>query len=225
MPRRMRDFRQDMRRDSRRDMRDSVRDRVRDRLDRGRGYDMASRKYGDREHSRLRSSSNYPQSDYARGDRTFERSRERDRHYEYPMYSNVNYGWGNEPYDYKRRDYRGDYNYDYAESDKYLSDDELMEWSKDLMKEVDSNDKPFFTKDNIEQKAQMHGITFGDDYTFAEFYTTALMEYTDYKDTVGTGNMDMFLLLAKDWLEDDDVDIRGGEKLATYYDEIVCAKD
>lgn len=217
----------------RRSRRGDTRRRVRDRLERrGRGYDMASRRrYGDREHYRIRSSADYPQPDYARGGRLSEQRRERDRHYGYPYEVNT-YGWGDEPYydyrgkDYRReRDYRGDYRYDYAHGNDYLSDDELMEWAKDLMEDVDPKDKGYFTKENIEQKAQMHGIKFDDDYTFSEFYVTALMAYTDHKDTVGTGNMDIFLLLAKDWLEDDDVEVQGGEKLATYYDEIVCPED
>lgn len=30
---------------------------------------------------------------------------------------------------------------------------------------------------------------------------------------------------AKNWLEDDDAELQGGEKLAAYYDKIVCGED
>lgn len=200
--------RYDRRRDMRRRMRD-MRDRARRRR---RSYDMAIRRRDDdREYRSRRSSSDYLQPDYAERGMGYERRRERDRHYDYPHAES--YGWGD------------DYGYDYDDGEEYLTDDELMEWSKDLLHEVEDKDKVFFTKDNIEQKAQIHGIHFDDDYTFAEFYTAALMAYTDYKDTLGTGNMDTFLLLAKDWLEDDDAELQGGEKLAAYYDKIVCGED
>ena len=37
--------------------------------------------------------------------------------------------------------------------------------------------------------------------------------------------MDIYLRLAKDWLEDDDVSVKGGEKLAVYHDCIVEGED
>lgn len=178
-----------------------------------------------------------------RRDRDIERPmrRERDRNYEF------DYGYENRPVhtiygrddDYARRRYdravsypfefrgrvdpyeRYDRRYDMASSEEdYLSDADLMEWSKDLLSEVEEKDKAFFTKDNIERKAHEMGIRF-DYFTFAEFYTTALMMYTDYAKTLGTGNIDLYLRLAKDWLCDDDIAVKGSEKLATYYDYIV----
>ena len=118
------------------------------------------------------------------------------------------------------RDYRArDMRYDYG-SDEYLSDDELMEWSKDLMRDVEEKDKPYFSKENMERKAKDMGIEFKE-FTFPELYTTALMQYTDYHKTLGTGNMDLYVRMAKDWLCDEDAELQYGEKLASYYDNIV----
>lgn len=120
----------------------------------------------------------------------------------------------------RRKDYRGrDMRYDYG-SEEYLTDDELMEWSKELMHEVEEKDKPYFTKENMEKKAREMGIDFKD-FTFAELYTTALMQYTDYHKTLGTMNMDLYVRMAKDWLCDEDAELQYGEKLASYYDNIV----
>ncbi len=120
----------------------------------------------------------------------------------------------------RSRDYRGrDMRYDYG-SDEYLSDDELMEWSKDLMRDVEEKDKPYFSKENMERKAKDMGIEFKE-FTFPELYTTALMQYTDYHKTLGTGNMDLYVRMAKDWLCDEDAELQYGEKLASYYDNIV----
>lgn len=115
--------------------------------------------------------------------------------------------------------YMRDGRYDYGE-DERLGDRELMEWSKDLLEEVQEQYKSYFTVDNIERKAKEMGIDF-DKFSFSELYTTTLMMVTDYKDTLGMGNMDTYLRLAKDWLCDKDVAVKYGAKLATYYDEIV----
>lgn len=121
----------------------------------------------------------------------------------------------------RRRDYR-DYR-DRASEEDYLTDEELMEWAKDLLRDVPEKDRPYFTKDNIERKTKEMGMKF-DDYTFSELYTAALMLYNDYSKTLGTANMDIYIRMSKDFFEDDDAELQGSEKLATYYDEIVCAE-
>lgn len=119
------------------------------------------------------------------------------------------------------RDYGYDYNYDYAgDYGETLGKEEVAHWSKKLMKEMEDKDKQFFTKENIMKKAKEMGVKF-DKFSEDDFYITALMVYTDYCKTLGTANMDIYLRLAKDWLEDDDVAVKGGEKLAVYHDCIV----
>lgn len=132
--------------------------------------------------------------------------------------------------DMRRRDYGEEYydrrypTYeDYGEDDDYLDDEELMLWAKRLMREIPENEKNMFSKETIERKAKDIGIEFGKDFTFAEFYTTALMLYTDYRKVLGGGNIDLYLRLAQAWLMDDDLDIDAGEKLCAYYECIVNA--
>lgn len=126
-----------------------------------------------------------------------------------------------------RRDYRGRRDRrgyrDRASEEDYLTDEELMEWAKELMRDVPEKDRPYFTKDNMERKTKEMGIDFKD-YTFSELYAASLMLYNDYSKTLGTANMDLYVRMAKDFFEDDDAELQGSEKLATYYDEIVCAE-
>lgn len=109
--------------------------------------------------------------------------------------------------------------YDYAGAEM-LSNRELMEWSQKLLQEVEEKDKALFKYETIEKKAKDMGIKF-DEFSFDEFYTTVLMVFTDYCKTLGTANIDIYLRLAKDWLCDEDVAVKYGEKLAYYYDYVV----
>ena len=61
----------------------------------------------------------------------------------------------------------------------------------------------------------------GKEFTFAEFYATAIMLYTDFRKVLGGGNIDLYVRLAQAWLMDDDIDIDAGEKLCAYYESIV----
>lgn len=121
------------------------------------------------------------------------------------------------------RDYGyGMRDYGYDDDDCYLSSNELMKWARELFAEIPDSDRPLFSKENVERKAQEMAITFKD-FTFEEFYTATLMLYTDYYKTLGMGNLDIYAKLAKDFLMDSDLNVDGGEKLALYYEYIVCA--
>ena len=74
------------------------------------------------------------------------------------------------------------------------------------------------------KKAEEMGIKF-EMFTPEEFYITTLMMYTDYCKVLGNASLDIYLRLAKAWLMDDDTQVKAGEKLAVYYDEIVGAED
>ena len=76
--------------------------------------DERSRGYRDREHSSRYGDMSYSKRENARYGRDGEYHRQYDRYYDYPM-------------DYRR---------DYGERE-YLEDDELMEWSKDLLDDVE----------------------------------------------------------------------------------------
>lgn len=230
------------RRDYRRDMRDRG-------MDPDYRYSRDYRDYGDREYSSQYGDSASSQYNDARGRGDYERGRQSNRDYNdmrggrdghYPMNEGKTYfpieamgtfnGYYGMPEDYRRggrrdyrsMDYRRDYGYDYESG--MLEDEDLEEWSEKLKKHLEEKDKQFFSKEHIKRRAEEMGIKF-DKFTFEEFMVTALMMYTDYCKTLGTANMDTYLRLAKDWLCDEDVSMKYGEKLAAYYDYIVEGDD
>lgn len=115
------------------------------------------------------------------------------------------------------RDYYGDYAGDYGER---LSKEELDKWCKKLMHEVEETDKHFFSKELVAQKAKQMNIQM-DMFNEDELLIAMLLIYTDYgkilKPYVGT-NMDLYIPLGKAFLTDEDSEVKGGEKLAIYYD-------
>ena len=133
----------------------------------------------------------------------------------FELYGNVNmrdYADYNRQYDYdSMMDYGGD---------ETLSDRELMDWSKKLLKEVPEQYKNYFSLENMEKKAKEMGIEFKD-FSFSEFYTTVLMMVTDYSKTLGMSNIDIYMRLAKDWLCDEDSSLQYGKKLSAYYDSVI----
>ncbi len=145
-----------------------------------------------------------PEQDYARGGRGGDRG----------------YDMGYRNYDMRRRDYGYD---DYGDYGETLSEKELEHWCEKLKKQLDDQEKQMFHKDIISQKAKSMGMQmqgFGE----KELEVATLMAYTDYKRTIGK-NPDMAIRLAYDWLTDDDVAVKGAEKLAVYYDCIVEGGD
>lgn len=132
------------------------------------------------------------------------------------------YGGGE---DYGRYDMRGrrDMNYDYGDYGETLTKEELEHWKKKLLKEVEEKDKHFFETPAIEQKARQMGVQMKD-YKPEELAVVSLMLYTDYcktlKKYVGS-NMDIYIDLAKDWMDDPDSEMKGSERLAVYHDEII----
>lgn len=146
----------------------------------------------------------------------------RDGHY-YPFEITGKMGYEEEMFDPYYQDMMYDYargrGRDYAGAEM-LSNRELMDWSQKLMKDVEEKDKAFFKYENIEKKAKDMGIQF-DKFTFDEFYIATLMVFTDFYKELGTANMDVYLKLGKAWLADEDVAMRYGEKLSSYYDAVV----
>lgn len=183
------------------------------------GYDMEmGGRYGDSEYRDRRNyayNNQYENGTYVGNDQP---DGEYDRHYGYyPLYMREG--------DYVRRraNRMNRYTRDYASNNEsYLSEEQLMEWAKDLMRDVEEKDKPYFSRENMQRKAQEMGIRF-EDFSFSELYVTTLMMYTDYKDTLGTANMDLYIRLAKDWLCDEDSELQYGEKLAAYYDSVIAS--
>lgn len=145
-----------------------------------------------------------PNQDYGRGDMRRGGSR-------------MDYG-----YDMRggRRDYGyDDFGYAYDDYGTTLSEKELEEWCKKLKSKLSEQEKQMFSKEAIMQRAKAMGRQM-EGFGEKELEVVALMLLDDYKKSLGV-NADLMIKLAFDWLNDQDAKLKGAEKLAVYYDEIV----
>lgn len=140
------------------------------------------------------------------------------------------------PYEYER-DYGnirrvGEFQYDtiYGEDNDYgferLTSRELKDWAGDLLDEVKPEHRAMLDKANFEKRTKEMGLD-GREYSMEELYVVTLMMATDYSQTMakyGANTLDAMISLAKDFLEDPDSDLRFGEKLASYYFNVVCVE-
>lgn len=211
----------------------------RDMARRNSGQDMARRNYDqnyDREYDREYNQDyrrdgieQYYHDDYAQYDSNH------DQHNFSPYSRGIVGYYGDTPFQVSRmynqgryndyRDYRdyGDYNDygDYDEESEYLDKETIQKWTKKLLEKID--DKDMFSKEKVLKKAEEMGFKF-EKITPDEFYLTVLMAYTDYNKTFGNV-LDTYIRLAKDWLMDDDVELKGSEKLCAYLYTIVLGED
>ena len=137
--------------------------------------------------------------------------------------NNMDYNYGyDRAYDmgYSRYDSRSDYGYDGHQSkiseEQYF--DDIDRWTEKLKRK-----DRFKTvkKEEIINQAKQMGVRF-EDFTEEEFYAVYLMHISDYKN-VANGHR-MYISMAKDWLEDDDIEVSPSEKLCLYYYTIVKGK-
>lgn len=127
-----------------------------------------------------------------------------------------------------RGDYDYDYGYDYGgDYGEKLTREEMEHWRKKLDKEVgDEQSKNFFKKENIEQRAKQLGIEMKE-FDAEELALASYMLYSDYCDALKPylgSNMDAYIKLGYAFLRDKDSAVKGGEKLALYFD-IVSGED
>ena len=190
--------------------------RMRDRRMRDRASRRSKRRdmgyygsHGDREHYARHDAPTRSEYDYAGYSMASKSNREYDRNYDYPM-------MGGRYYDYRGRR-------DYGESE-YLSDEDLMDWSRDLLDSIEQKDRQMYTRENITKRAREMGVEFRD-FSEDELVVATLMMVTDYGKTLGTSNLDIMIRLAKDWLCDEDSELQYGEKLAAYYEYIIDPED
>lgn len=121
----------------------------------------------------------------------------------------------------RNMDYGEDYDADYeiAYGGGKLNPEELNHWEKKLHEELDKSERDMMSREKIVKRAKNMGIKF-DQYSEDELAVATLMMYTDYCPTLGKASIDMYIKLAKDFLEDKDAGVRYGEKLAAYFDHI-----
>ena len=127
------------------------------------------------------------------------------------------------------RDYRdyGDYrrsegyDYGYGRNYDYGEDEDEREYKEGLhhfIERLKRQDKFNLSKEQVISHAKSMGVKF-DRYDEDEFYATYLMMISDYKDM---GNEPAFFVkMAKKFLEDEDSERQGSEKLCAYLYEVV----
>lgn len=131
------------------------------------------------------------------------------------------YRGGREDYGYPQYHDYGyrDYNYpDYGGG--YLSNEEIKHWKHKLYEEIDKGEREMLSDEKILKRAKEMGVHY-DNFSEEELIVTTLMMFTDYCKTLGKANIDMYIKLAKDFLDDKDANVKYSEKLTAYYDHIV----
>lgn len=186
-----------------------------------RGYDRAGQDYGyDGHHGMVGRHGGYEPVEFMGYCTGYYGSPEQD--YGYDMRGRGrDYG-----YDMRGRGGR-DYGYDYGDYGETLSEKEMEEWNKKLLHKIEEKYKPFFTKENVVQRAKQRGYQMKD-FGENELYTATLMQYTDLckelKPFLGE-NLDAYIAAGYAFLVDDDTEAKGAEKLARYFDNVVMEAD
>lgn len=159
-----------------------------------------------------------PNSDY----RGYPDRRDYRRDYmDYNDYNRSYHGYyGETPFEVMQsRNYPMDFRYDYAQHNSLRRED-TEKWIMKLMKHIDEKDKEMLSKEKIMRKAEELGVRF-DEFKPEEFYITVLMMYTDFGKILGNANIDIYVRLAKAWLNDEDASKQNSEKLSAYYNNII----
>lgn len=195
---------------------------MRDRGYEGRGYEQDRRRGGDRGYGmdERRGRDRGYEMDDRRGrmnDRGYGRDYGYDRNYGREMRRDrgmtIEYEKDDRPYD----DY--DSHEDMEYNDMYLSERELHDWAK-MLENADGSKGAKFGKEQIVSIARAQGVQFHD-FTEEELVMTANMLYSDYCKVMPTQDAAVYVRMAKAFLEDPDAVVKGGEKLAKYYDDFV----
>lgn len=185
------------------------RDYLRDRAERrerrgGRGRDRGYYPMEDYDYDRARGRGDYREQDY--GD------------YESDMRGDYARRGVGRPREYNRRRDRGDYR-DYADEDyEEEYEEDLHEWIQKLKKK----DRFGMSLEQVMQKAKEMKVEFKD-YDENEFYAIYLMQVSDYPSI--SNDPRMYIGMAKQWLEDDDVSVDPSEKVCKYLYEIVLDEE
>ena len=121
---------------------------------------------------------------------------------------------------YDRYDGRSDYNYDRhsGKMSEEMYHEDLERWCEKLKKK----DRFKINKEELLRQAKQMGIKF-EEYSEEEFYVIYLMHIADYKNVANDHRM--YLSMAKDWLEDDDIEASPSEKIYIYFYYIVKGKE
>ena len=98
-----------------------------------------------------------------------------------------------------------------------MKNEDLKKW----IEKTKSKDKFKMPFDKVIEQAKNMGVKF-DDYSELEFYAIYLMHISDYPEK--SNDYNYYISMAKDWLEDDDVYYKGGDKVCSYLYHTVLGK-
>lgn len=115
----------------------------------------------------------------------------------------------------------------YAKHDKMmipkkLTDEQIEHWMKEIVNE-DGSTGAKWTKQQVEELAKKAGIDYKE-YGIEALYAATNMVYSDYcavAHDAGVNNAEFYVKLADAFLNDEDFDGDGREKLSIYYHEVV----
>lgn len=129
--------------------------------------------------------------------------------------------------DYRNEDYYDGSDYDYYDKGymDYASKEEEKMYHEELdkwIKKLESKNKFNLNESQVLDMAKRTGVSMKD-YDEKEFYATFLMQVSDYPRS--SNDPAMYIEMARDFLEDDDVKVKGGEKLCKYLYTIVLGED
>lgn len=148
--------------------------------------------------------------------------RECDYRYDYRYDADYRYS-NNDVYNQQHGQHqRGKYYEDYGSEEYYTEKrykDDLMGWIKKLKAQ---DTRLNTSREQVLRQARNMGIDFRG-YDEDELYATYLMQVSDYPDA--TNDYNIYIKMAKQWLEDKDVALKGSEKLCAYYYTIVMGEE
>ena len=175
-----------------------------DYTERDRGYDY-------------RNDRDYRSSDY---DSDYKYNREHTRNDMVEMY-----GLGKvSPHRYEREvgmDHRRDYRMDYGDMGYNNEEKEYKEDLHEWIEKLKHKDRIKVGKDQVLRQAKNMNVEFKD-FDEEEFYAIYLMHISDYPEK--SNDYNYYISMAKDWLKDDDVYYKGGEKVCSYLYGTVLGK-
>lgn len=164
----------------------------------------------------------YPMDDYDYSpERNYERSSRRGQYRRRDEGYNMEY---EQPREYDRN-YDYDMRRDYRRGRDYADDDYEEEYEEDLqdwIQKLKKKDRFGMSLEQVMQKAKEMKVEFKD-YDENEFYAIYLMQVSDYPSI--SNDPRMYIGMAKQWLEDDDVSVDPSEKVCKYLYEIVLDEE
>lgn len=173
-----------------------------------------------RMHKRMNRDYTERMPDYARRRRDRMEAPRYEPRYEDYNYRSIDYRPMERPMEYEIYGYGRPYNsygMDYSSGEKEYKED-IKRWIDQLKR----YDKFGMTMDQLIQHAKQMGVKY-DTYSEEEFYATYLMAMSDYK-TIGN-DPNLYITIAKDFLEDEDSTLKGSEKLCAYYYTIIMGDE